>query len=199
MFYTALVLLLVGLFLLSLELFVPSAGILGIVAGCLIVAAVVTGFMVDMQTGLLMMVFSMLVVPAMLFLMIKAWPHTPIGRKILTDEKTLTDILPIGDFYDKVADLVGKTGVAKSKMLPSGQIVIDGEKYDAVSDGFAIEAGDSVQVVSVKQNRIHVQPVVDPSSADSGGGSASTSNNPLDQPIEQFGLESDAIDDLLDK
>lgn len=199
MFYTALILLLVGLCLLSLELFVPSAGILGIFAGCLIVAAIVMGFMVDLQSGLLMLVLSMIVVPAMLFLMIRAWPHTPIGRRILTDEKTLTDILPTGEFYDTVAELVGKTGVAKSKMLPSGQIVIDGQKYDAVSDGFAIEAGDPVQVVSVKQNRIYVQPTVDSSSTDSGSGSTSTSNNPLDQPIEQFGLESDAIDDLLDK
>lgn len=199
MFYTALILLLVAICLLTLELFLPTAGILGIFAGCLIVASVVAGFMVDIQSGLLMLVVSMIVVPAMLFLMIKVWPHTPIGRKILTDEKTLTDILPKGDFYDNVVKLVGKTGTARSKMLPSGQIVIDGEKYDAVSDGFAIEAGDAVQVVSVKQNRIYVQPVSDSVAGGESAKSSSASDNPLDQPIEQFGIESDAIDDLLDR
>jgi membrane-bound ClpP family serine protease len=196
MFYTALILMFIGLCLLALELFVPSAGILGIFAGCLIVAAVVTGFMDGVQSGLLMLVLSMIVVPAMLFLMIKIWPHTPIGRSILTDEKVLTDILPTGEYYEKMGDLVGKTGAAKSKMLPSGQIVIDGEKYDAVSDGFAIEAGDHIQVVAVKQNRIYVQPTSD-SSTDSAE-QATSSDNPLDQPIGDFGLESDAIDDLLD-
>ena len=198
MFYTALTLLAIAIVLLLLELFVPSAGILGIFAGCLIVASVVTGFMVDIQTGLMMLLLAMIIVPAMLFLMIRVWPHTPIGRRILTDEKTLTDILPTGDFYDKVAELVGKTGVAKTKMLPSGQIVIDDEKYDAVSDGFAIEAGDKVQVVSVKQNRIYVQPISDSAAGGASAPANSASDNPLDQPIEQFGLESDAIDDLLD-
>ena len=126
--------------------------------------------------------------------MIKIWPHTPIGRRLLTDDKTLTDVLPTGRFYDR-GDLAGKVGVAKSKMLPSGQVVIDGQKYDAVSDGFAIEAGDKVRVVSVKGNRIYVQPF--------DGDDAGASQDPTDaedvmnQPIEKFDLDSDSIDGLL--
>ena len=36
--------------------------------------------------------------------------------------------------------------------------MIDGEKYDAVSEGFAIEPGQTVRVVSVRENRVYVQP-----------------------------------------
>lgn len=195
MFYWALILLIAGLCILALELFVPSAGMLGIFAGCLILAAVVMGFLSDSMSGMIFLMVALLVVPVMLILMIKIWPHTPIGRRLLADDETLTDVLPQGDYYDR-ADLAGRIGVAKSKMLPSGQVVIDGQKYDAVSDGFAIQAGDRVKVVSVKENRIYVQPCEEDESSDSKKQVAS--DDILDQPIKEFDLDSDSIEGLLD-
>ena len=195
MFYWALILLIAGLCILALELFVPSVGMLGIFAGCLILAAVVMGFLSDSMSGMIFLMVALLVVPVMLILMSKIWPHTPIGRRLLADDETLTDVLPQGDYYDR-ADLAGRIGVAKSKMLPSGQVVIDGQKYDAVSDGFAIQAGDRVKVVSVKENRIYVQPCEEDESSDSNKQVAS--DDILDQPIKEFDLDSDSIEGLLD-
>ena len=126
-------------------------------------------------------------------LMIKIWPHTPIGKRLLSDDETLTDVLPQGKHYDR-SDLAGKTGVAKTMMLPSGQIVIDGQKYDAVSDGFAIDAGDQVKVVSIKKNRIYVQPCDDNESLPE----ASAADDTMDQSTEKFDLDSDSIDELLE-
>ena len=198
MIYTALFLLLAGLFILSLELFVPSAGMLGILAGCIILASVVMAFMADSFSGMIFLLVVLLLIPAMLVSMIKIWPHTPIGKRLLTDDETLTDVLPKGKFYDR-GDLTGKVGVAKSVMLPSGQVVIEGQKYDAVSDGFAIEAGDRIRVVAVKENRIHVQPYNDDDAdvpQDPAVGQ-DTNTDAMNQPIEKFDLDSDSIDGLL--
>ena len=192
MFYTALILLIAGFCILALELFVPSAGLLGVLAGCMIITSVVMAFLTSWYTGMVFLLVTLLLVPVMLILMIKIWPHTPIGKRLLSDDETLTDVLPQGKHYDR-SDLAGKTGVAKTMMLPSGQIVIDGQKYDAVSDGFAIEAGDRVKVVSIKENRIYVQPC---------DGDESLSETPaaddVDPPIEKFDLDSDSIDGLLE-
>jgi len=195
MFTTALILLLAGLCMMALELFVPWAGILGILAGCVILASVVMAFMVDSFSGMIFLVIALLVIPTMLFLMIKIWPHTPIGRRLLTDDESLTDVLPQGEYYDR-ADLAGKVGVAKSKMLPSGQVVIEGQKYDAVSDGFAIEAGDRVKVISVKENRLYVQPCDDDDG--SSDQTVAEAEGTMNQPIKKFDLDSDSIDGLLD-
>ena len=198
MFYTALILLLAGLCMMALELFVPSAGVLGIVAGCMILVSVVMAFMVDSFSGMIFLMVALLVIPTMFFLLIKIWPHTPIGKRLLTDDETLTDVLPQGEYYDR-GDLAGKVGIAKSKMLPSGQVVIDGQKYDAVSDGFAIEVGDRVKVVSVKENRIYVQPCDDDdtgSTQDQADGDAEGQDS-MNQPIKKFDLDSDSIDGLL--
>ena len=200
MFYTALILLLAGLCIMALELFVPSAGMLGILAGCIIVTSVVMAFMTDSFTGMIFLMVALLVIPTMLFLMIKVWPHTPIGKRLLTDDETLTDVLPKGEFYNR-GELAGKLGVAKSKMLPSGQVVIEGQKYDAVSDGFAIEAGDKIKVVSVRENRIYVELFDDKdasASQDSTDGETESQNRDvMNEPIEKFDLDSDSIDGLL--
>lgn len=195
MFYTALILLIVGLCIMALELFVPSAGALGVLAACFIIAAVVIAFMTDSLSGMVFLVVALLVVPIMLFAMIKIWPHTPIGKRLLPDDATLTDVLPKGGYYDR-SDLVGKVGVAKSKMLPSGQVVIENQKYDAVSDGFAIETGGRVKVVAVKENRIYVQPCDED---DDGQRHQIAAQDVMDQPIEKFDLDVDSIDGLLDR
>jgi len=193
MFYWALILLIAGLCILALELFLPSAGMLGIVAGCMIIASVVMGFLTGSYTGMFFLLVALVLVPVMLVLMIKIWPHTPIGKRLLSNDETLTDVLPQGKYYDR-SDLMGKRGVAKTMMLPSGQVVIDGQKYDAVSDGFPIEAGDQVKVVAIKENRIYVQPCDD----DDNFQEEPAADDVMNQPIEKFDLDSDSIDDLLE-
>ena len=193
MFYTALFVLIAGLCILALELFLPSAGMLGIVAGCMIIASVVMAFLTGSYTGMFFLMVALLLVPVMLVLMIKIWPHTPIGKRLLSSDETLTDVLPQGEYYDR-SDLTGKRGVAKTMMLPSGQVVIDGQKYDAVSDGFPIEAGDQVKVVAIKENRIYVQPCDD----DDNFQEEPAVDDVMNQPIEKFDLDSDSIDDLLE-
>ena len=86
-------------------------------------------------------------------------------------------------------------GVAKSKMLPSGQIVINGEKFDATSEGFAIEAGDAVVVSAIRGNRIYVEPYEGEGLTENESDLPARDRNILEQPIDELGI--DAIDDLL--
>jgi membrane-bound ClpP family serine protease len=191
--YWALLLLAVGLAVVVLELFVPSGGILGFIAAALIIASIVLGFMDSLNSGALILLLAVIALPLLLAAMIKLWPLTPLGRLILLKDLKPEDVLPNKSHYKRKASLEGQLGVAKTKMLPSGMVVINGEKYDAISDGFAIEAGDPVKVIAVRENRIHVQPY--------DGSLEDVSDLPvrdrdiLSQPIEELGLES--LDDPL--
>ena len=197
MFYTALILLCIALCIVAIELFVPSAGLLGILAGGLVIAALICGFMDGVVSGGIILAMTICAVPVVLVLMVKIWPYTPIGRKILTDDQTATDVLPKGGHYDSLGELVGQLGVAKSKMLPSGQVVIGGEKYDAVSDGFAVEPGDQIRVVAVKQNRLYVEQFDGAELPEEQKQLPAQQQDRLSQPIEELGIESDSMDDLL--
>ena len=67
------------------------------------------------------------------------------------------DVLPDDEVYRKWKSLIGRRGVAKTKLLPSGAVIIDGETFDAFSEGMAIEPGQPVRVIAVRTNRIVVR------------------------------------------
>ena len=81
--YWSLILVAVGLTVIVLELFIPSAGVLGIIAAILLISGVVVGFISGIQTGLIVFLAVLIILPVMFSILIKAWPHTPIGRRIL--------------------------------------------------------------------------------------------------------------------
>lgn len=191
-FNIALLLLIGGLLAVVAEMFLPSAGILGIVAATLIISSVVVGFVDGLASGAIILGMAVVSLPLLLGFMVKVWPYTPLGKRILLGEIKAEDVLPNSSHYQKRSQqLEGRIGVAKTKMLPSGIVVVDDEKYDAVSQGFAIEQGDTVKVVKVKENRLYVEPyegsVDDDVPARDG--------DILSQPIEEFGLDS--LDDPL--
>jgi membrane-bound ClpP family serine protease len=192
--YIALILLAAGLLVVVVELFVPSAGILGIVAGTLIVSAIVTGFMDGLASGALILLLTVFALPLLLAFMVKVWPHTPLGKRILIGDIKPEDVLPNSSHYKKRNDtLVGRIGVAKTKMLPSGIVVVDDEKYDAISQGFAIEKGDVVKVIDVREHRLYVEPYE--GTIEDADNLPARDGDIFAQPIEELGLDS--IDDPL--
>ncbi|MCP4096831.1 MAG: hypothetical protein GY748_11370 [Planctomycetaceae bacterium] len=188
MIYWAFLLLAIGLFAVVLELFVPSAGILGIVAGILIVTSVVLGFMESVSYGVIVLTAAVVTIPGILALMVKVWPYTPLGKRILLKDLKPEDVLPnYIENKEQKERLEGQLGIAQTKMLPSGIVMVDGEKFDAVSEGFAVEKGDAIRVISVRGNHVYVEPY-------HGEGEVQEELPPRDldilsQPIEELGID----------
>ncbi len=155
--YWALILMVLGLATIGLELFVPSAGMLGVVAAVLIISSIVTAFFQSTIYGVIMILATCVMLPVFAIAALKIWPNTPIGRRVLIGQVNEEDVLPVGAHYEGLKKMVGRRGVARTKMLPSGLVVIDGEKFDAVSEGLAIDPGDPIQVVAVRTNKIIVR------------------------------------------
>ena len=188
-FYLSLLLIGIGFLIVFLEFFVPSAGILGLLSAVLIISGIVTAFFHSATFGTLMLLMTVVMIPLIFACMIKIWPHTPIGKRILIGDLSDEDVLPNDDHYTRLDSFIGQLGVAKTKMLPSGIIMIDGEKLDAVSDGFAIEPGDPVKVVGIRANRIYVQPY-DGDVKDANDVPA-RDRDILSQPIDELGIDAD--------
>jgi membrane-bound serine protease (ClpP class) len=55
--------------------------------------------------------------------------------------------------------LVGRPGLVMTALRPSGTIIVDGERHDAVSDGDFILEGEAVRVLEVHGNRVVVERV----------------------------------------
>lgn len=181
----SILLLLVGLGLIALELFLPSGGVLGILAALAIIGSLAVAFNGGWVTGLSMLVATMVILPLVMAAAIHFWPRTPIGRLIvLATPNSDDDILPDEPAYRQLKDLIGKRGVAKTKMLPSGAIVIEGRVYDALSEGMAIDPGQPVRVTAIRTNRVVV--LLD----DAPPERTTESSEMLAQPARNLGLES---------
>ncbi len=142
-----------------LEVFFPSAGILAFLSAAAIVAAIVMGFYQGPLTGILTLIAAAIGMPAILILGFKYWPHTAIGRRMMLTAPTSEEVLPQDPDFDRLKGLIGRTGRAKSKMLLSGVVTIDGQTIDAVSESMPIEVGQAVRVVQVRANRVVVRPL----------------------------------------
>jgi membrane-bound serine protease (ClpP class) len=155
----AVLLIIAGVALVVLEVFIPSGGILGFLAVSALVAGVVMGFTQGPGVGFAVLAGAVVGLPVAVILALKWWPQTPIGRRVLLGLRGSDEVLPDDPRRRGLKELEGRIGRAKSKMLPSGLIVIDGRKVDAVSEGMPIEPGQKVRVLHVRGNSVVVRPV----------------------------------------
>ena len=143
--------------LLTVEVFLPTAGTVGILGFLVAVAAVIAAFLHSVMYGSIFLFLIVVATPFLFSAAVRIWPHTPIGRMILIGDIKKENVMPKDSHYLRVADQIGKIGVAKTKMYPSGIVMIDDQKFDALTKGFPIEVGEAVKVVSVQGNRLQVQ------------------------------------------
>jgi membrane-bound ClpP family serine protease len=128
------------------------------VAAVLLISGIISAFFHSIEAGAALLLLLVLLLPVLFVALVKVWPSTPIGRRILLGRMREEEVILKGEHYDGLKQLIGETGTAKTKMLPSGIVSIQGKTYDAVSDGFAIEPGQPIKVTAVRTNRIFVQP-----------------------------------------
>jgi len=173
----AVLLMMLAMGLAILEVFFPSGGVLGFLTICAAVAAIVMGFQSGTAIGAGVLAAILLGLPVIIVVALKYWPETPVGRRMLLLAPTSDEVLPDSPEQKRRKSLIGKVGRAKSQMLPAGAITIEGRTIDAVSEGMAIEAGQPVEVIEVRANRVVVRPVE--AEPPAGGG-----DELLAQPIE---------------
>ncbi len=177
-------LLLLGLVLVCAEIFIPSGGILGFLSIASLMAGIALAFYHrGTEVGLLFLIATALAVPGALALAFRYWPQTPMGRRLLLDVPSGQEVLPDSPQRQRLKQLVGKFGVAKSLMMPSGAVVVDGNTIDAMSEGIPIEAGQTIEVIEVHGTRVLVRPVDEKSRS-------IASDDVLSRPIESLGLDS---------
>lgn len=172
-------LLALGLGLAVMEIFFPSAGILGFLAAAAILGSIVLGFQSDPLVGLTLMIVALFCVPGVIVLGLRIWPRTAIGRRVMLTAPRSEDVLPDDEQRQLLRSLVGKLGRAKCKMLPGGAVTVEGRTFDAVSEGQSIETGETVRVVQVRSMRLVVRRVEDEVPSP-------TAEDPLQRPIESL-------------
>jgi membrane-bound serine protease (ClpP class) len=145
----------IGLFV--LEFFLPSGGMLGVLSGLAFLSAIGSAFYYGgMRTGTIFLGSTAVLIPVLLVLVLKWWPKTPIGKRILMEPPDEDEVLPTRRLDPR--QWVGQHGIAMTPMLPSGAIRVGDRTIDAISDGMSIEKQTPIVVVAVRGNYLVVRP-----------------------------------------
>jgi membrane-bound ClpP family serine protease len=192
-YFWSAILLLIGLGLVMAEIFLPSGGLIGFLSFSSIATAIVLAFVNSGPVvGVIFLMVSCVAVPMALIAAFRFLPDTPMGRRLLPSIPSAEDVLPDSDERRRLRQLVGRVGRAKSTMLPSGAVMVDGQMIDAVSEGMPIEPEQPVRVIEVRGAMVVVRPV-DETAADEEH--QESAEDVLSRPIESLGL--DPFDDPL--
>jgi membrane-bound ClpP family serine protease len=185
-----------ALVLAVVDLFVPSAGMLIILAALGGVASVLLGFRSGNTAGMAMLTLVMATIPVFGYLALKIWPHTPIGRRVIlkpplsaTADQTAAEVEPLHAY-------IGHVMLAETAFLPTGHLRVGHRRLNAVAESGIIEAGEHVQIVALRERNLVVRVTQEPlsrlSTTVTPGQSAEdpTIKNYLDLPADELGLES---------
>ncbi|MGM0844194.1 MAG: NfeD family protein [Bacillota bacterium] len=154
--FETLILLLIGIGLIVAEFFLPGgiAGILGIgaIIGSILMAG---GDVVAMGTSLLIAV-AVAIIAMVVFVKVFG-KKMKLFNKIILKDSTSTESGYVSNVNR--LELIGTTGVTMTALRPSGTVVIDDERIDAVSEGGFIGQNKPVRVVKVEGSRTVVREV----------------------------------------
>lgn len=145
-----------GVLLLTLELFIPSFGIIG-VGGIIL-----TGYSIfDAFDNSMTSIIVLLTTAASVLIAITIFVRLGFTAKVF-DKAILADVQTKERGYNSKKDyssLLGKTGISKTVLRPTGVVLIDGDSYDAKSKGDFIQKDKKIIVKEIIDGHITVEEI----------------------------------------
>ncbi len=170
-------LVLAAFFLLFLDLLVPSGGALLILSLLAATTAVVIAFQHNYYLGLGTLTILFATTPWLLFLAVKIWPKTIIGKLMIRSRpESPEEFLPDTEELRELKSLIGETGITETRFTPSGTIIVRGKRFDANCKTGFIERGSIIQVVGTHLGHL----VIVPCTTEQNFGEQNPGNTPLE-------------------
>lgn len=150
----------IALLLVVVEVFIPSAGVISLIATVVAIAGIVALFRVSVSWGVAGILSMLVLGPTTALFALRILPSTPFGKKLLFGERGEAEPILADPAEDENRALMGEEGVAVTDMRPVGAIRVGGKRMQATSEVAMIRAGTAVRIMSVEGNHIRVRPVV---------------------------------------
>ncbi|WP_417385244.1 NfeD family protein [Gimesia sp.] len=165
----AILALIVALLMLVAEIFLPSGGIIAILALTSIAGSVWAAWMAWWGTspGLWWTYIASVIVliPTTLGFAVRIFPNTAWGKKVIHEVPTLDEVTGFREETEHLRSLIGKIGKTQTLLNPSGFVLVNHERHHCESQGMIVDAQVDVEIIAVEGTRLVVKvvkpPVVD--------------------------------------
>lgn len=145
-----------GLILLAAEVFIPSGGLIGLLALSLVGVSLYTAFRQSTDLGMKFLIADFMLMPLAVALALYIWPKTPLARRVFLRPPTAEDLAeaPAGGRLDH---LIGEYGRALTTLRPSGMVDFDGRRLGGMAEEGMIDAGTLVRAVQIRYGQLVVR------------------------------------------
>jgi membrane-bound serine protease (ClpP class) len=137
--------LLVAAFILVFFEVILPGGILGVIAAlCVILASWFAGAEYGAGIGVLTFAGSVVAIAILVFIEYKLLARTSLGSAFFLK----SSVTGHSNIAPAEAAIIGREGIALTRLNPTGKVTIDGQSYEAHSQDGYIEANQTIQVVA---------------------------------------------------
>jgi len=149
----------IGLVLLIAEVFIPSGGLIGLLALGFLGVSLYLAFSTTTH-GIKFVLALGVLLPLTLVAAVNLWPRSPFAKYIFLTPPTEEERTP--ESHPAVAHhLIGQFGRALTPLRPSGLVDFEGRRMDALSEDGLIPSGALVRAVGFRSGQIVVRPMSD--------------------------------------
>jgi membrane-bound ClpP family serine protease len=147
-----------------LEILIPSGGIIGLLALCAAIGAVVAFSFESLIWGGVSLAGLLVMVPLAINFALRVFPNTPVGKKLILGED-VEDEEELARLEEQRREeeqrrqaLIGAEGTTVTPLRPGGSVKIDGVTIEATSEVGMIEVGVPIKVTKVDAFGVRVRP-----------------------------------------
>jgi membrane-bound serine protease (ClpP class) len=145
---------LLGIVLLIIEAFIPGFGVFGI-SGIIAVAASFFLILGGNQNALVWLAVSITAAIILFLLLLRRLPSSTLwNRVILKNTSSRENGFSAGPNYE---NYLGREGVSVTQLHPGGAAAIGGEKFDVLTQGEFIGAGERIVVTKTEGSKLFVK------------------------------------------
>ena len=151
-----LLLLAFGLILLISEVFIPSGGLIGLLAVGCVGLSLWKAFQHSYDLGLKFLLADFVLLPMAGVLAVYLWPRTPLARRVFLRPPDPEE-MDVSHSDQRIDHLIGQYGRALTPLRPSGMVDFDGRRLDGLAEEGLIPSGALVRAVRVRAGQLVVR------------------------------------------
>ena len=146
----------IGLLVIIAEIFIPSLGLLTVIAlGVFFYSLYIVFTTISTTVGLVLAGLDMVLIPVFIIGGMKILAQSPLALK-----RELSKENGVVSQKERVEAYINVKGTSITDLRPAGMAEINGQRVDVVADGEYIEAQTPIIVTGVTGNRIVVEKII---------------------------------------
>ncbi len=153
---TAIMLFILCAMLLTAEFFIPSFGLITVLALSCLAAGIAMFFKISQKAGWTGIITACIIIPIVFAIGFKIFPKTSFGKALTLEGPKKKPGEGVPD-AETLSSFLGKTATAVSPLRPVGMCDFAGKRLECVAESGYIEKGKTVQVVKVEGTQLTVR------------------------------------------